>query len=80
MRFNDGMRNAQAHAHAVLLRRKERLEEPLQSIHGIPGPVSRIEIRACPSEAHDLQVISRTPFGISAMASIPLTMRFKMTC
>ena len=40
--------------------------------NGSPG-------RAGPSEAHDLQAISRTPFGMFAIASIPLTTKFRMT-
>ena len=80
VRFHDGMCNAEAHAHAILLRRKERLEEPLHPIGRYSGAGIADRDKGLPSTAHDLQVISRTPFGISAMASIPLTMRFKITC
>ena len=38
MRFDDDMRDAQSHAHAVLLRSKERLEQPPQSVRWYPGP------------------------------------------
>ena len=38
MRFNNRMRNAETHAHAILLRGKERLEQPLQPVRSYTRP------------------------------------------
>src|SRR5688500_4984924 len=37
MSLNDRMSNAEAHAHPILLRGEERLEQPVQSIGRYPG-------------------------------------------
>jgi hypothetical protein len=61
VRFNDGMGNAQSHAHAVLLVVKKGSNSRSSQSNEISGPVSRIEMTASPSDAHDLQAISRGP-------------------
>src|SRR4051794_41419109 len=61
MRFGDGARDGQSHAHAVVLRREERFEEPLELIGRYPGPVSRTGIEATPTNPHHPQANSPLP-------------------
>jgi hypothetical protein len=75
MRFDDGFADGQAHAAALRLGRKERVEDPPG---GSPVPVSFTEIWIWPSSlACNLTV--RTP-PVSFIASMPFSMRFISTC
>ena len=76
MRFRDGP----AHAHALRFGREKRLEHAGELVGRNAGPVWEIEVSAKSSLRWVHTVMWRAATGIDDIASIALTIRFRMTC
>ena len=81
MMLNDGARDGQPHAHALVLGRKERLKQLRSSLScEMPWPLSAIEISAAPSIRAVRVVTLRSGPSVLTVASMPFTIRFRITC
>ena len=80
VRLDNGARDGQSHAHAFRLGGEERLEDLFSLSSGMPGPRSDTDSWAKFSTREVRMLMMRFSLGVSFIASMPFTTRFRMTC
>jgi hypothetical protein len=81
MGLDNGTRNRQTHAHALRLCREKRLEHLLEFLNGNAGTDIRYRERQAELPSRAVETLIRlSTLGMPDIASMALTIRFRMTC
>ena len=80
VRLDNSARDGQPHAHAFGLAGENGFKDLFQFASGMPEPRSDTDSSAKLSTREVRMLMMRFSVGVSLIASIPFTTRFRMTC